>query len=400
MDSVYHIDPQSWVMAPDTVALMDVLNKGGRQESLFVGGSVRNAVLQIPVSDVDIATVLSPDAVMTRLRDHGIQVVPLSLEHGTVMAVMNDRTFEITTLRKDIETDGRHAVVAFTDNWIEDARRRDFTMNTLLMDMQGRVYDPLGAGVKDLQDRRVAFVGDPAARIAEDYLRVLRFFRFYAYYGQGAIDQAALQACYDAADKLDLLSKERITQEFLKILLCDNPADILDLMFEGGVLDVLHSEEYEAENLQRLCEAQSRLPDCFAGDTISSRFMSLCAYSTDHLKRLYDVLIIPKLVRKQITSIQNAIDFPKMINDHAVRVAVYRHGRNVTAQALAIEQSCGHVPDRFFDQALDVIEHWDIPVFPISGAGLLARGDKPGPALGEKLKKMEQDWIDNGFKAT
>ncbi|PZQ43290.1 MAG: hypothetical protein DI551_12400 [Micavibrio aeruginosavorus] len=214
-----HIDPADWMTDHRSVKIMRVL--GGyadEPEALFVGGCVRNLLLGLPVSDLDIATIHPPLQVIEKLKNDGIRFIPTGLEHGTVTAFIDDAKFEITTLRKDIETDGRHAVIAFTDKWEEDAKRRDFTINTLLASPQGMVFDPLERGIDDLEMRLVKFVGNPQERIAEDYLRILRFFRFYAQYGSGAPDKEALGACADNAAKISLLSKERVTQEILKIV--------------------------------------------------------------------------------------------------------------------------------------------------------------------------------------
>ena len=205
------IIPADWMTDYKTVKVMQVLGGYGLPaESMFVGGCVRNMLLARPVKDIDIATIHHPQAVMDKLSANGIRFVPTGLEHGTVTAIVEDATFEITTLRKDVETDGRHAVIAFTEVWGEDAQRRDFTMNTLLATPDGMIYDPLGSGLADLDDRKVRFVGVPDDRVAEDYLRILRFFRFHALYGEGAADEEALSVCKDHADSLTKLSKERV----------------------------------------------------------------------------------------------------------------------------------------------------------------------------------------------
>src|ERR1700743_2625281 len=184
------LDPlrHPWMKAPETLAVMNALG-----DARFVGGVVRNALLGKPVDDIDIATPLTPDEVTKRLQASKLKAVPTGIEHGTITAVSNGRPFEVTTLRRDVATDGRRAVVAFTTDWSEDAERRDFRLNALYLDMQGRLYDPVGQGGADARAGRVIFVGDAAPRIREDYLRILRFFRFHAWYGRGAPDAAGLE---------------------------------------------------------------------------------------------------------------------------------------------------------------------------------------------------------------
>ena len=234
-----HIIRQNWMLAPETIRLFKILQGDApldTPQALFVGGCVRNLLLDKSVEDIDIATVLSPDNVMQALGDEGVKVIPTGIEHGTVTAVIGEQVYEITTLRQDTQADGRRAVVEFTDCWVEDARRRDFTMNTLLMDLKGNVFDPLNSGVSDIDARKVRFVGNAAQRIEEDHLRILRFFRFSALYGAGEFDAEGLRACEAGAENISKLSRERITQEFFKIIASDKPADVIKVMFEHGVL--------------------------------------------------------------------------------------------------------------------------------------------------------------------
>lgn len=252
---------QPWMNAPETKAVMGALygEEGGDEPlALFVGGCVRNALLAEPVEDIDLATKLTPDEVTQRLEAAGIKVIPTGIDHGTVTAVLNGRGFEITTLRKDIETDGRRAVVAFAETWREDAERRDFTMNTLLADDLGNVYDPIGRGLSDLEARKVIFVGQAEQRIEEDYLRILRFFRFHALYGVGKPDEAALKACKAHATHISSLSAERITQEFFKIISVDKPVDVLGVMLDNNILPELLRAKDQLEFFGQFCDFQKR----------------------------------------------------------------------------------------------------------------------------------------------
>jgi poly(A) polymerase len=222
---------------PATVAVMQALEaKGGSGSARFVGGSVRNTILKKPVDDVDIATTLTPDAVTEALDAAGLRSVPTGVDHGTVTAISEGLPFEITTLRRDVATDGRRAVVAFTQSWEEDAQRRDFRLNALYADRSGAIFDPTGQGLADARAGKIVFVGDPMTRIREDYLRILRYFRFHAWYGKGEPDRAGLAACEAGRARLADCSAERVAKEMLKLLAADDPRPALRLMASTGVL--------------------------------------------------------------------------------------------------------------------------------------------------------------------
>jgi poly(A) polymerase len=231
-------DQAPWLRAPHAAAVLDALQAAGG-EGRFVGGCVRNALLGSPVDDLDMATALTPPEVIAALGRAGIRVVPTGVEHGTVTAVLDHRPIEVTTLRRDVETDGRRALVAFTTDWAEDAARRDFRLNALYADRTGQVFDPVGGGVEDARAGRIVFVGDPEVRIREDYLRILRFFRFRAWYGHGLPDAAALEACGRLAEGLRTLSAERVGKELLKLLAAPDPREAVELMVRSGVLQRL-----------------------------------------------------------------------------------------------------------------------------------------------------------------
>src|SRR5215469_4923726 len=242
------IDPskQPWMIAPETRKLMAALSEGR-----FVGGAVRNALSGWPAGDIDIAVPMPPEETLRRLEVAAIKAVPTGIEHGTITAIVNGHPFEVTSLRRDVETDGRHAVVTFTDDWEEDAARRDFTMNALYASGDGEIFDYHG-GVEDLIAGRVRFVGDAATRIKEDYLRILRLFRFHAWYGKGDMDLEALRAAADAKAGLAKLSGERIAKEMLRLLECQNPAPALRLMAASGVLSELLPYALELPRLEHL----------------------------------------------------------------------------------------------------------------------------------------------------
>ena len=362
---------------------------------------MRNTLLSKAVDDIDIATRHTPQRVMDLCGAAGIKTIPTGLDHGTVTAVIDKQSFEITTLRRDVETDGRRAVVAYTDDWAQDAARRDFTMNTLLMDMAGNIYDPTGEGLDDLNARRVVFVGDPAGRIAEDILRILRFFRFHAYYGAGDPDAAALKAICAAADKIPTLSRERITQEVFKILSLDDPADVLSLMFACGVMSDLAHEHYSAALMRRVCAAQSQ----HKLQSLAARLIALGGVDASHLNTLERYLIIPKTLRKGYAAIHHVLALPALSNDHNVKVAVYKYGLDAAAHGVII--ACAHegitqgrINNAQMIAALDVVQNWSVPVCPVNGQDLLDAGMLAGKALGDDLSVIERRWIDGGFTAT
>lgn len=388
---VKQVVPPEWMRAPQTMRVMDALGAGNAR---FVGGCVRNMLLGCEVGDVDIATVWTPEEVTARLESAWIKVVPTGIDHGTVTAVIDKAPFEITTLRKDIETDGRRAVVGFTKDWREDALRRDFTMNTLLADMDGNIYDPTGEGVKDLEARRVRFVGDPAKRIAEDYLRVLRFFRFHAAYGKGEPDKDALAACREAAGKISTLSRERITQEVFKILSVENPVEILSVIFDNRILPGFVFPEYEPGLMRHVCTFQNRFGLAF----IASRIFILSGLSLKNVEAMEKILLLPKVFRKDIEAISQVLNLPPLNKDHAVRAAVYEYGRVPAAQALMIELAQDRVMNGYALKAIEIIQKWDIPDFPLTGNDLMKAGIKEGPELGAALRIAEDWWIENEFR--
>lgn len=393
MDSARKIKPAGWMKDKAVKTVMAALTNGGEPQALFVGGCVRNTLLGLEAGDIDIACVHTPDVVTALLEEAGIKVVPTGIEHGTVTAVVDKRGFEITSLRRDVETDGRRAVVAFTDDWHEDAQRRDFTLNTLLLDLDGNIYDPTGRGLEDLEARRIVFVGDPAQRIAEDYLRILRFFRFHAAYGKGAPDAAALKACEAAADKIANLSKERITQEFFRIIATENPAEVLHLMFDYGVL-----KEFDFGSLD-LLEKFCALQDQFTLASVPSRLFALADLKLENIQAMEKYLLFPKVFLKDMEALHKVLQKGVLDSDQKIKEAVYRHGRTATAQGLLMQGAQGHFDEKYLTKPLKTAIEWDVPDFPVGGEDMIRAGCKPGPELGDKLDQLENWWIEGGFKA-
>jgi len=395
MKHVSILEQQDWMKAAETKAVMDALGTG---QAMFVGGCVRNALLGEPVEDIDIATKHTPEEAEKILTAANIKVIPSGIDHGTITAVTNGKPFEITTLRKDVETDGRRASVAFTHDWAEDAARRDFTMNTLLMDMDGKIYDPLGregkGGLDDLRACRVIFVGNPQERIAEDHLRILRYFRFHALYARNAPDEKSLAACRDAADKIPDLSRERITQEFFKILSVEEPTKILSIMFENNILNIFSKVGYDEKLLKHLCAFQNNYALAF----LSSRLLVLLGLNKDNLEKFEQYLLIPKIFKKDMAAITGVLALPDLKEDHAVKVAIYKFGRVPTAQALMIELAQDRVMNGYGPKAIEIIQKWEIPNVPTTGENLIKKGIQPGPELGQELERLENEWIDRGFE--
>lgn len=390
LNTARHIIPPHWMTDYRSAKVMRVL--GGYEtspEALYVGGCVRNTLLGVPVTDIDIATIHQPLHVIEKLKAAGVRYVPTGLDHGTVTAIVDDGTFEITTLRRDIDTDGRYAVIAFTDKWEEDSQRRDFTMNTLLAGPDGAIYDPTGAGIDDLDKRRVVFVGDPVQRIAEDYLRILRFFRFHAQYGQGDLDKAGLAACKGDADKISSLSRERITQEFLKIIAVPNPAPVLAMMFSNNVLADIGAN-YKASQMESLCALQTR----YDARDVMARLVTIAGMKPDYFE---ERLVLSNAQKKQIESFVQGLAVLKAVNKKKVRELVYRCGNATALQTyfLHLAQK-GQLPDI---EIIEIARYWQPPVFSIKAEDLIRAGVSQGPALGKTLKELEEKWIAKDFPA-
>lgn len=383
------LEPPEWMRHDAVARLMSLLNPEGQIQTLFVGGCVRNWMLKKPVQDIDLATKYTPDKVSDILTGDGVKVIPTGVEYGTVTAVIDGMSFEITTLRQDVETDGRHAQVDFTNDWHADARRRDFTMNTLLADMKGNIYDPLGVGLADAKVGRVIFVGQADARIQEDYLRILRYFRFYAYYGRAPLENEALKACERAADKVKTLSGERITQEFLKILSAPSASDVLEIMFHYGVLKDLAYPDYSPEILKKLSELQYH----HKAVRVESRLFILGGNKA----RLYDDgLRLSHAQKKFIIKLEMLQDDSFYQDDIALKKAIYHHGRDVLLQGylLNVAMGGGHGRREEDKALLEILTNWQPPICPIKGEDLIAEGYVTGPDLGQELKRRQEEWLE------
>jgi poly(A) polymerase len=382
--AVARIPPQAWMSEPATLAVLQALGGAGR----FVGGCVRDALLGRAIGDIDIATPLAPEEVMRRLEAAKIKAVPTGLAHGTVTAVVPPRHFEITTLRRDVETFGRHARVAFTDDWAADAARRDFTLNALFLDAAGNVFDPLG-GLVDLRAGKVRFVGDAATRIQEDVLRLLRFYRFHAHYGRGEADAAARAACRTLAHLLPTLSAERVTIELLKLLAAPDPLPTLSLMAEDGVLPVLLPEA------RSLALVAALVPLEPAADALR-RLAALVAGGAESVA---DRLRLSNEQRARLAAMA-APPWPVDLagGERAQRRALYHLGaplyRDLLLLAAAAKGEAARLP-----ALLALAEAWRKPRFPLKGGDLAALGLPPGPEIGRLLAALESWWEEGDFRA-
>ena len=395
----------AWLSDPELVAVFDALEGVGGTVRVN-GGAVRNTLLGEPVSDIDLSTTLVPSETVAALEAAGLKAVKTGFEHGTVTAVSGGAAFEVTTLRRDVETDGRHAKVVFGTDWRDDAMRRDLTMNALYLSRDGTLYDPLG-GYEDLKARMVRFIGDPAERIGEDYLRILRFFRFFARYGDGRPDAAGLKACARHKDGLGDISAERIWQEMSKLLAAPNPARALLWMRQVGVLTFIlpESENWGIDEVHGFLDAE--LAFGWRGDPVA-RLMAIIPPSAERVDQLATRWRLPNVVRKRLTLWADHPVIAPDIDDDAFARHLYRHERSAVIDWLHLDiakrrarkaedfKSMGELARLV--ALTERAEGWIRPAFPIRGDDLIALGHAPGAQLGETLRNLEQRWIDAVFK--
>ncbi|VAV94406.1 CCA tRNA nucleotidyltransferase [hydrothermal vent metagenome] len=369
------------------VKLLSILNGEGAT-CRMVGGCVRDALLGREIIDIDLACGLPPEKVTARLEKAGVKVIPTGLKHGTITAVIEKHTYEVTTLRRDVETDGRHARVAFTDDWLEDARRRDFTFNALYLDEDGGLYDPCG-GLEDLAARRVRFIGDADKRITEDALRILRFFRFAAQIGQGDLDPAGLEACVRNKHSIDRLSGERLAQELFKTLAAENLLPIIKVMVECGILKNILPDFRELGHFNAFVRLEQKLGRCDILGRLSCLIGNRGASTSRHLK----------LSNKQANTLKKYGMQDFEISPHMdkvdIRKIIYSFGRELFIFALLQKWAETEIKDG--PAFLNYAEQWPVPEFPLHGRDLIKSGLTAGPELGEILKKLEMEWVASDF---
>jgi poly(A) polymerase len=386
---------QAWLRADPVRHIFAALTAEGA-EARIIGGAVRNALMGVPVVDIDFATSATPDEVARLAAAHRIKVVPTGVEHGTLTLVHHGQPFEVTTLREDVATDGRHAKVRFGNDWEADAQRRDFTVNALSVDADGVVHDPIG-GYPDVVGRRIRFIGNPDKRIAEDRLRILRFFRFNAEYGRAPIDEAGLAAAERAHDSVRDLSAERIGQEMRRLLVAPAAAAMAALMQEAGVLTIVLAGVGYVATLARLVafdDARATEPSA------PVRLAALACRIEEDAVRVAARLRLANAERDRMLAALAAARAVQRASDlRGARVALYRHG--VTAYrdgvALAAAWSSEAPDDRRWLDLASLPDQWTAPAFPLSGRDVLGQGAEPSPAVGALLRAVEAWWIERDF---
>jgi len=362
--------------------LLDALG-AGEGLTRYVGGAVRDDLLKLPVSDIDLATRIPPEEVIRRLEKAKIKAVPTGIDHGTVTAVSDGHPFEITTLRRDVSTDGRRATVAFTDDWQEDAARRDFTINALSADPEtGELFDYFG-GLADLEHRHIRFIGDPLQRIAEDHLRILRFFRFHARFDAGEPDKAALDACTARANDLMALSRERIADELIKLLGLPDPSRTVGIMLQHGILKPVLPEigKTAVDGLRSLISAER---DASIKPHALRRLAALLPRDSALADDVGARLRLSNKARKRLICAATSAgqDDPQTL--------AYRTGVECAVDRLLIEA-------RHDDAA--ALVGWHVPRLPIGGGELIKRGLPEGPVIARTLREIEDRWVNAGFPA-
>ncbi len=378
---------------PKLARVLAVLDRDGEQARV-VGGAVRNALLGRPVSDHDVTTTATPDVVTRRATAAGLRVVPTGIDHGTVSVLVAGTPFEVTTLREDVETDGRHAVIRFGRDFERDALRRDFTVNALSLGADGTIHD-YASGLADVEARRVRFIGDPATRIREDFLRILRFFRFSADYADG-LDDAGLAASVAERAGLARLSRERVRQELLKLLVARRAAPVVATMAEAGLLEPLLAREARPGRLARLVAIEP-------GADALARLAALAASGPADAEGLREALRLSKAEAARIEGATAAFARLGECDDapphRRLREILFDHGRRAALDGLALAWTEGAAAsdDAAWASARAFLADAPEPRFPFSAADLLARGMVPGRALGESLKRLRAEWIGAGF---
>jgi poly(A) polymerase len=371
-----------WLKAPALQLIFRIVAEAGG-EARVAGGAVRNALLKIPVADIDIATTLPPERIAEICKAAGLPVHPTGIAHGTVTVISDRQPYEVTTLRRDIATDGRRATVKFTGDWQADAMRRDFTMNAMYCDAKGKIYD-FTYGYRDVLRKRIIFVGSPSKRIAEDYLRVLRFFRFHAQFGKGAPDKAGLAACIRNRRGLDTLSAERIRQEMFKLLAATGAIPALKAMAKSGILR--HLLPY-TENWR----AVSRLPP--------DPLLRLYALSAEPLALKERWRLSNAEARRLEVLATEAAPTPAL-RPREQQAILYHLGAQSWRDLVYLgwARSKARLDDPAWRRLLRLPERWPIPVMPVTGRDLMANGMKPGPELGAVLQRLEDWWLASDFK--
>ncbi len=395
MSATLRLGDTDWLREPALIRVLEVLNRGD-EEARVVGGAARNALMRLPLSDIDIATTATPDEVVRRAGAAGLKAVPTGIDHGTVTLVADGMPFEVTTLRQDVETFGRKAKVAFGRDWKADAERRDFTMNALSITADGIVHDYVD-GLADLRARRVRFIGDPARRIAEDYLRILRFFRFHASYAHGAPDPAGLHACIVSRDGLRSLSRERVRAELMKLLTAPFAVETVMVMAEAGFMTMLLGGIALTASFARMARIEATTevtPDAVR------RLGALGVFITEDATRLRERLRLFNAEHDRLISITDSWwRLSSSLDEARMQRLLYQLGpeRYLDRMLVAWTRAPNSAADPEWHRLATLPDRWTAPRFPLRSADFAARGVPRGPALGAAMRAAEEAWIAAGF---
>ena len=386
-----------WLTQGPLARLLALLDRDG-EEARAVGGVVRNALLDEPHGDIDVATTALPEEVMRRAEQVGLKAVPTGIEHGTVTVIVDGEPFQVTTLRQDVETFGRKAVVRFGRDWKADAERRDFTMNALSASPDGTVHDHVG-GLADLEAHRVRFIGDPQMRIREDYLRILRLFRFHAAYGRGELDGDALRAAVLLRDGVDQLSRERVRMELIKLLLAPGATPALQVMTDAGILGRVLAGVPVVPRFARLTAIEATLgltPDA------TRRLGALAVFIVEDAERLWERLRLSNSEYERLASMADGWwHIAPHLEDKQMRALLYRLGpeRYRDRVLLAWVHADAEPDEAGWRKLVELPDHWQAPKFPLRAADLIERGVEKGSPLGAALAAAEAAWIAADFPA-
>tara|TARA_B100001057_G_scaffold327557_1_gene327834 strand:+ start:313 stop:1554 length:1242 start_codon:yes stop_codon:yes gene_type:complete len=378
--------------------ILSLLNKKD-DTTRFVGGCVRDSLIGVKTNDIDIATKLEPYDVVNILTSASIRVIPTGIDHGTVSVFSKKFNFEITTLRSDVSTDGRHAKVIFSDSWEKDSSRRDFTINSIYLKQNGDIYDPYN-GIKHLKERKIIFIGDPNERINEDYLRILRFFRFNAFYGNDnlKLSNNSIKACAKNKNKIKKLSSERIHNEFFKILNSENPYFVINIMKKIGILDILFEKKVETKFFKKLLSIETK--NSLTMNQIL-RFVSLAPNTKkNHLSDLKMFNFSKKDKKKLFLLTNQEFKINNKLKKNDIKRILYSVDKQLLVDfaILSWVLSINKTLNKEWVSILGQISKLKPPIFPLKAIDLLNFGLKKGPIIGEILTQIEQDWLDSNFE--
>ncbi len=389
-----------WFAAASVRQVFELLGGTGGEVAI-VGGAVRNHLLDVPVSDIDFATTLLPETVQERAAKANLKAIPTGIDHGTITLIIDNQSYEVTTLRRDITTDGRRAIVAYGTDWLEDAKRRDFTCNALYIDNEGTVYDPLCEGLMDIKQGRIRFIGDPGTRIREDHLRILRLYRFQAHYGKKPLDSQAVTAVINERLGIRSLSADRRRDEMLKLLAAEEPQNAIRQMMHHGLLTLVLAQAPNINRLNKYLAIETALgeePDPLL------RLGVLYIYHNQDAQRLANHMALSKQQLKVIKPLAETTTMPALETTEpalkAHRIAHYKRGKTgyLTALKASWVKSSRSPADLMLKQLYKGAKDWAVKTFPLEGKDLIKAGIRPGPEIGTLLGKLETLWLEEDMQ--